>query len=174
MGPPSLHICFFYTPASFFLSHSLPRLVATTLSAPFSQRGVISTSTSTLPPSPRPRPSSSNSPCRTLAHSIDLRFAPRYINLLKVSPNIRNVSRQPTTNTPPSSSRPLPSISPLMDLHTILHHQKDMDVMPPTSPSAPPPSQEKVVARPYKCPYPLCVRAFSRLEHQVRGLCPHT
>jgi hypothetical protein len=26
---------------------------------------------------------------------------------------------------------------------------------------------DKVIARPYKCPYVLCGRAFSRLEHQV-------
>ncbi|KAI0771234.1 hypothetical protein BD413DRAFT_65620 [Trametes elegans] len=49
-----------------------------------------------------------------------------------------------------------------------------MDVVPPSPPPPPPPSHEKVVSRPYKCPYPLCGRAFSRLEHQTRHIRTHT
>ncbi|KAI0826798.1 hypothetical protein BC628DRAFT_220180 [Trametes gibbosa] len=49
-----------------------------------------------------------------------------------------------------------------------------MDIVPPSPPPPPPPAQEKAVSRPYKCPYPLCGRAFSRLEHQTRHIRTHT
>jgi hypothetical protein len=89
----------------------------------------------------------------------------------RILPRARGAPRVAATLSPilVCSSRPASSLTTTTTTTAVV--AQPMDNAPPPPSLAPPPPhavpQEKVIPRPYKCPYAHCGRAFSRLEHQV-------
>ena len=84
------------------------------------------------------------------------------------TPHGSTSSRHPHPSPPPLSCPSSISVQSTPPPPYILPQLSSLSPMASLDSVAPQASQhEKVISRPYKCPYPLCGRAFSRLEHQV-------